>query len=188
MRLAAFEIRGMRRWTALLALICGLGLQANAASNCGCDSTATWQDAYDKANVVFVGTCMDVIPNAIKGGLNILFQIDSSWKRAIEPVTTVHTNSPNQCGYPFKAGERYIVFANKRHQTTQTTECEPNQLYDDNGILILRRLGKGFTPGRAGLASNMNWLLVGLAAAGMAFLAFVVLRKKIGGRKVAGSN
>jgi hypothetical protein len=172
----------MQRFVALLALICSLGMQANAASNCGCDSTATWQDAYDKANIVFVGTCMDVIPNAIKGGLNILFQIDSSWKRTIEPVTTVHTNSSNQCGYPFERGERYIVFANKRHQTTMTSECEPNQLFDDNGILTLRRLGPGFAPGRGDLAGKMNWLLVGLAGAGLLFLAFVVLRKKIGKR------
>jgi hypothetical protein len=178
-------LAALRNLVGVLLLLLG-GLQARAANDCGCDSTASWQDAYDKANVVFVGTCMDVLPNAIKGGLNVLFQIDSSWKRAIEPVTTVHTTSANQCGYPFKAGERYIVFANKRHQTTQTTNCEPNQLYDDNGMLTIRRLGPGFATGRGGLATSMNWMLVGLAGAGMAFLAFVVLRKKVAKASQAG--
>ena len=149
------------------------------ASNCGCDATATWDDAFAKANVIWLGTCMDVTPNPIKGGLNVIFQVDSSWKRAIEHIATVHTNSPNQCGYPFVAGERYIVFANKRHQTVMTSECEPNQLYADNGELTVRRLGIGFSPGRPDLESNMNLLLVALGLSGLLFLAFVVLRKKI---------
>lgn len=149
-----------------------------AANSCGCDSTATWDDAFTKSNIVFLGTCMDVIPNAIKGGLNVVFQVDSSWKRAIEQVTTVHTNSPNQCGYPFRHGQRYIVFANKRHQTVETSQCEPNQAYDDNGILTLRRLGKGFSPGRAGMAGKMDLMLLVLGGLGLLFLAFVVLRKR----------
>ena len=121
---------------------------------------------------------MDITPNTIKGGLNVVFQVDSSWKRATEHVTTVHTNSPNQCGYPFKRNVRYIVFANKRHQTVESSECEPNQLYEDNGILTLRRLGAGFTPGREDKANGMILLMLALGVSGLLFLGFVVLRKK----------
>jgi hypothetical protein len=147
-------------------------------NQCHCDSTATWDAAYDKANIIFLGTCMDITPNTIKGGLNVVFQVDSSWKRATEHVTTVHTNSPNQCGYPFKRNARYIVFANKRHQTVESSECEPNQLYEDNGILTLRRLGSGFTPGREDKANGMILLMLALGVSGLLFLGFVVLRKK----------
>lgn len=167
----------------LLFLVCTfsgcLGLLHAQTNQCNCDSTATWDAAFEKANVVILGTCMDVTPNTIKGGLNIVFQVDSSWKRGIEQVATVHTNSPNQCGYPFKRNQRYIVFANKRHQTVETSECQPNQLYEDNGLLTLRRLGQGFAPGREAMANKMVGLLIGLGVAGLAFLAFVVLRKKI---------
>ncbi len=169
-----------------LRLICGgllavMLLTSNAfaqTNQCHCDSTATWDAAFEKANIIFLGTCMDITPNTIKGGLNVVFQVDSSWKRATEHVTTVHTNSPNQCGYPFKRNARYIVFANKRHQTVETSECEPNQAYEDNGILTLRRLGAGFTPGREDKANGMILLMLALGVSGLLFLGFVVLRKK----------
>lgn len=172
----------LRYFLCTLCILCGSILSAQN-DNCGCDSTQTWDQSEEKANVIFLGTCMDVTPNALKGGLNILFQVDSSWKRDIELVTTVHTNSPNQCGYPFLKGKRYIVFANKQHQTEKTSQCEPNQLYDDNGILTLRRLGQGFPPGRPGGGTNLILLMSALGIAGLLFLAFVVLRKKIGKAK-----
>ncbi|MBL0017770.1 MAG: hypothetical protein IPP17_15390 [Bacteroidetes bacterium] len=64
---------------------------------------------------------------------------------------------------------RYIVFANKRHQTVESSECEPNQLYEDNGILALRdsaldlhrREDKGqwndFVDARAGRQDFLFW-------------------------------
>ncbi|MBL0020405.1 MAG: hypothetical protein IPP17_29210 [Bacteroidetes bacterium] len=162
-------------------LLAAILLTTNAfaqTNQCHCDSTATWDAAFEKANIIFLGTCMDITPNTIKGGLNVVFQVDSSWKRATEHVTTVHTNSPNQCGYPFKRNARYIVFANKRHQTVETSECEPNQAYEDNGILTLRRLGAGFTPGREDKANGMILLMLALGVSGLLFLGFVVLRKK----------
>ena len=172
------------------AVIWGLFFVASNAfsqtNQCDCDSTKTWDSAFEKANVIFLGTCMDITPNTIKGGLNVVFQVDSSWKRATERVTTVHTNSPNQCGYPFKRNERYIVFANKRHQTVESSECEPNQPFEDNGILTLRRLGQGFSPGREGMANQMIVLMLALGVAGLLFLGFVVLRKRF--RKPKGVN
>ncbi len=178
---------GIRNVAAALMVLCFLSSNAFSQTNqCNCDSTRSWESAFEKANIILMGTCMDITPNTIKGGLNVVFQVDSSWKRATERVTTVHTNSPNQCGYPFKRNERYIVFANKRHQTVESSECEPNQRFEDNGILTLRRLGQGFTPGREGMANQMIVLMLALGVAGLLFLGFVVLRKRF--RKPKGVN
>jgi hypothetical protein len=168
----------VNRFLCVLCALSGLYMTAQA-SNCGCDSTATWESAKEKANVILLGTCIDVSPNTIKGGLNVVFQVDSSWKRDIEQVATIHTNSPNQCGYPFKRGECYIVFATKRHQTIETSACEPNQVYADRGAITLRKLGKGFAPGREGFAGKMNMMLIFLCVLGLLFLGFVVLRKHL---------
>jgi hypothetical protein len=170
--------RRLRALLGLAALLCLLRPPLAAQGNCGCDPDAHWDDALSKASVVFVGTCMDATPNAIKGGMNVLFQIDSSWKRAIEPVATVHTNAAAQCGYPFEKGVRYIVFANKRHQTVETSICEPNQRHADGGAAVLARLGPGIAPGRTELAGNMNLMLVAAGLLGLVFVAFVVLRKR----------
>ena len=167
------------KWLLPLFFFFFLGLgQIKASSNCGCDSVASFEAAYEKANIIFVGVCMDVVSNPIKGGLNILFQVDSSWKRGIEKVATVHTNSSNQCGYKFERNEKYIVFANKRHQTISTSECEPNELLSANSQLTFAKLGPGIAPGRPELARNLAVLLSGLVLASMIFVAFVVLRKK----------
>jgi hypothetical protein len=168
-------------------LLAGFGAPFPLAAQgdaCGCDTTQTWDAAFEKANVVFLGKCIDVTPNTIKGGLNVVFEVDSSWKRAIENFATVHTNSPNQCGYPFRRGSRYIVVANKRHQTIETSQCEPNQDFTDNGPLTLRRLGVGFAPGREGMAFKMDMMLLLLGFLGLLFLGFVVLRKRIQKQRV----
>lgn len=178
-RIVALLIPRLRAVLLIGIALGGAWLQQAKAVGCDCDSTKAWDGHLAEANVVFLGTCMDVLPNALKGGLNVVFQVDSSWKRATEQVTTVHTKSPNQCGFPFLKGRKYIVFANKKHQTTETSICQPNQVYDDNGLLTVRRLGQGFGPGRAALASKMNILLLVVGVLGLAFLGFVVLRKKI---------
>ena len=153
-------------------------LLATKVFACECDSTISWQSPFDNANVVVLGTCIDVTTNPIKGGLNVLFEVDSSWKRGIEPIATFHSDPPEQCGFDFRRGEKYIVFGKKRHQTIETTSCLPNQAMSDNGPLTLRRLGQGFSPGRPGLMRNMNLMLLALGVLGLAFVAFVVLRKK----------
>ena len=164
----------------LLPLLVLLFLAPNFATarKCGCDTPNSFDIAYEKANIVFVGTCMGVETNPIKGGLNIIFQVDSSWKRGIEKVATVHTNSANQCGYRFQPHERYVVFANKHHQSISTTNCEPNQLFEEGGQATIDKLGPATLPGRPGKAWNLILILGALTLAGMLFLAFVVLRKK----------
>ncbi|MEM7035709.1 MAG: hypothetical protein AAF570_01945 [Bacteroidota bacterium] len=156
---------------------------ASSLSAC-CDSTRTWQSHFDEANVIFLGTCRDVSPNPIKGGLNILFEVDSSWKRRIEQVSTVHTNSEMQCGFPFRRGERYIVFGNKKHQAILTDACSPN-VNITSETDFPPGLGQGFGPGRPEMARKMTLILIIMGALGMLFVAFVVLRKRIFGQKDA---
>ena len=167
------------KYLLLLLPLLFLAPNLKATNKCGCDGAASFEDAYKKADIVFVGICMDVVTNPIKGGLNILFQVDSSWKRGIEKIATVHSNSPNQCGYDFHRNERYVVFANRHHQSILTSNCEPNQLFEDGGQATIVRLGPAILPGRPGKALNLILILGGLTFAGMLFLVFVVLRKKI---------
>lgn len=161
-----------------LSLSIFLLLLAHEAKACGCDSTETFEAAVERANVVFTGTCLDASPNSIKGGLNIVFQVDSSWKRRIEAFTTVHSNSSGQCGFLFKPGLKYLVVATKRHQTIATSICEPNQVLGSDNSALLAKLGQGYAPGRPELARSMNILILVLGLLGLAFVAFVVLKKR----------
>lgn len=150
-----------------------------ASHACDCGPDKTIEEHISSANVIVLGTCNNIISNPIKGGLNVSFQVDSSWNRAIEHNATFHTKPNNQCGFDFKVGKRYIVFGKKRHQTVETSICQPNQLMDAEGEALLAKLGKGFTPGREELAMQMNLLILCLGLGGLLLVAFVVLRKRL---------
>lgn len=157
---------------------------AIAQNDCGCDPSLSWQDDFEKANVVFLGTCVGQPSNAIKGDINIVFRVDSSWKRKIEPVATVHTKASNQCGFPFKTGQSYLVLANKRHQTIATTVCEHNLLASEVSEETWQLLGEGYGPGRPEFARKMNLMLVIMGVASVLFVGLIVLRKRLFKKKV----
>lgn len=142
---------------------------------CDCAPSA---GAGERANIVFVGRCIDIATNPIKGDLNVVFEVDSSWKRAIEAVATVHTPTTD-CRYAFTKGQRYLIYANKFHQTLRTSVCEPNVALADGQTARVAGLGKAFLPGRPEFARQMNLLLIVLGVGGLVLLAFVVLRRKI---------
>lgn len=152
--------------------------------DCNCPEETSLDAQIDAASVVFRGTCVRVTTNPIKGGLNVTFMVDSSWKRAIEPYATVHTNAPGQCGVEFEEGESYLVFAHRRHQTIETTICEFN--FPIGGIdaeKTMQVLGVGYGPGRPQMARDMSVLVLGLGIGGLIAVAFVVFRKRIFPRK-----
>lgn len=164
-----------------IGLFTGLlfSLTAHAQSNCNCGPEMDFQQQVEQANVIVLGKVLKVTTNPIKGGLNIVFDVDSSWNRRIEHTATFHTNSAGQCGYRFEEGKQYLVFGKKRHQTIGTSICEPNLLYSEGGEGVVRRLGQGYAPGRPEMALKMNWILLALGLGGILLVAFVVLRKKI---------
>jgi|GEM_PF-2310380 len=163
----------------LLALIFVAGFAIPAFADCNCNANKSLAQHQEDASVIVLGTCVNIITNPIKGGYNVSFQVDSSWNRAIEPIATFHTNADNQCGFKFELDKQYVVFGKKKHQTTRTTKCEPNILYDAGGAELVAQFGKGFSPGRPGVAKKMNLMMLGLGAGAILFIAFVVLRKRI---------
>ncbi len=170
-------------WAGRIGLFLTLIFTPAAIDACNCDSTKTIEAHIADANVIVLGTCNNIITNPIKGGLNVSFQVDSSWNRAIEFNATFHTKPSDQCGFDFQVGKRYLVFGKKRHQTVETSQCLPNTSMNEKGKTLLTRLGQGYPPGRKEMAMRMNLLLLGLGAGGLLLVGFVVLRKRIFRRK-----
>jgi hypothetical protein len=142
-----------------------------------CDC-APIEGAAARADLIFVGRCIEVSSNPIKGDLNVVFQVDSSWKRSVEAFSTVHTPTTD-CHYAFTKGRRYLIYANKFHQTLKTSICEPNTVLLDGEDPRLEGLGKAFAPGRPDFARKMNLILIGLGLGGLVFIGLVVMRKRI---------
>ena len=164
----------------IAALLLSTPVWGQQDNQCGCDPETSFEAQFEAAEVILLGRCLRVSTNPIKGGLNVVFEVDSSWKRGIEHTATVHTNSMGQCGVGFEVGERYLVFAYKRHQTIETSICEWNfeaESMDAEKTMTL--LGVGHAPGRPEMAWNMSVLILGLGIGGLLVMAFVVLRKKV---------
>ena len=154
--------------------------QLSAQRNC--PQIPDFEEAYEAASVVFAGRVVNVSTNPHKTGLNIVFQIDSSWKRTIEEVVTLNTGSSVQGGYPFRMGERFLVFARKKFQSLKVGGCSRTAAWADAGE-DLDRLGPAMLPGQSPGMKKMIVLVGILGILGLLFVAFVVLRKRIFGRK-----
>lgn len=147
------------------------------AGDCGCTATFPIEKALEEANVVVAGTAIGIQTNPNKVGFLVTFAVDSSWKRPIEPFATVYTEYETGCGYSFQEGEKYVVFINRGHGSLTTGICQPNTTFSEAGSL-LQKLGKGILPGKSPGSENLVFYLTGSVLAGMAFLGFVLLRRR----------
>ena len=146
-------------------------------ADCKCDSLPTIQSAFNSANVVFLGAPASIIPNWISGGMKVTFKVEESWKRNIEKYFTLNVPEPANCGIAFDTDKKYLVFVSKNHAYF-TDSCSRTQLLE-NAKADLSFLGKSIQPGVDSSPKTAMYLMGGLVLAGMAFVAFVVLRKKI---------
>lgn len=162
----------------LLFLVLGfLAFGTARATDCGCSQPAPFEQAFAEANIVFSGKVAGIQTNPNKVGLLVTFQVDSSWKRTIEPFATVYTEYETGCGYPFRMGSKYVVFVNKGHSSLFTGICEPNAI-DYEAQDLRRRLGKGLAPSHTPGTENLPLILTAAVLGGIVFLAFVVLFRK----------
>jgi hypothetical protein len=122
------------------AVIVGVALlilfAPRAASACTCDPLKDAHEAFDHAEVVFVGTVISVTKpkprivdrrrNLIEVSLELVvrFKVERAWKFATHRYLTLTTMAQTAaCGYPFKVGEKYLVFAASDQDGVRTGLC-----------------------------------------------------------------
>ncbi len=106
--------------------------------------------AYARADVVFLGdvTAMRSTFLGILRQREVTFSVRERWKGSISDKTAVRTNIGEiACGYDFKKGRSYLVFAywDQSQQHLTTSFCELNRVEGEaqDAIVILNRLTKG---------------------------------------------
>lgn len=152
-------------------------LAVPSAMACECDRPMPPGQAYEDADLIFSGKVIRVTTNPNKGGLNVVFQLDSTWKKEMLPVTTILFPGKRDCGLSFYEGKKYLVYTKKKHQSHKTNSCWPNLLLEDAGPELVR-MGPSLALKVPGLFSGMSLMLLGLGLGGLLFVAFVVLRKR----------
>ncbi len=103
----------------------------SAARACDCIGPKPPLEARAESAAVFEGTVIGMVPtgyirNGFPSRVDVTFNVTRVWKGA--EMLQVHLSTPgtgSMCGYSFKAGERYLVYArDDGHGQLVTTLCD----------------------------------------------------------------
>jgi len=130
-----------------LAIIVFLLLSFDVGYACSCAPPPSAAQSLGQAGAVFSGKVLQV--KRVKGGngqdgqVEVVFAVDASWKGAERRVMSVFTASNSAaCGYGFRRGRTYLVYAAESEGRLATTICSRTKLLRD-AQEDLKELGAG---------------------------------------------
>jgi len=129
----------MRRLCTFAFLI--LAASARPALGCSCMPVGPACQAYWNTDAVFDATVLDTQPlprdetHPFLSDTLVTLNVRQSWKGASAgPLEVATSRESSACGYEFKKGARYVVFARKRPDgRLQVSHCSATQPYDGTG-------------------------------------------------------
>lgn len=143
---------------------------AQSALACSCRVVGPVCQAYWKTDAVFDATVVDIElrssanAESLLSDTTVTLNVHQSWKGAAVgslEVTTSRFEGP--CGYAFKKGHRYLVFARRGPGgSLEVSECSATREYDGRGPVaeFLASLARPARGGRVfGTVSMSNWSL-----------------------------
>jgi hypothetical protein len=155
-----------------------LALLPDCASACTCAGFPGSQHALEESNAVFSGEVMDV-----EGGhttrmfgmsvssLKVTLRVSEAWKGPQQETLEVSTPRDGAtCGYAFKEGQEYLVYAYGKEEPFEVDLCSGTKQLSDADA-DLRVLGDGWSPGDEGVLSDTSGGFPRLDIVGMVGLA-----------------
>src|SRR5262245_6833554 len=134
-RLTLHTVCRVRRYFFIcIATVALLGLFAQNATACECMKRPGPCAALTQSDVVFVGRVVDIRDSdrvTFFDGRTVRFEIERTVKGLAATQKTVDVmtgNSRGDCGYDFKRGQRYFVFAGYSSGSLRTSTCSNTQL------------------------------------------------------------
>lgn len=166
----------------VVGLLAGFGVLVPSAPACACDcGPLPAEEALAGADAVFAGVVADVaspwrgLTRSSADPVTVTFDVGTVYKGAVPVNARVQTarESPS-CGYPFVAGQRYLVHVRvDADGIWRTGLCDGNQLLDAATALP----EGGYPPGPA-VTYSRQWpwpVLLSVALAAGALIAAVLL-------------
>ncbi|RIX51692.1 hypothetical protein D3P08_14805 [Paenibacillus nanensis] len=184
-----------RKWiwfgVVISVLLGSAALKPEAASACSCAIVSNVQEAKQSSDAVFDGTVIGkktaskLFASSSADPVTWTFQVNEVWKGKVAPVLSVTSaESGDSCGYEFREGQRYVVYARKTGETLDVSLCSRTALYSAAGQ-DLADLGVGSVPPQqpAAAADSQSgfllwWLLLLAAAAVLAAMIYYKRRSK----------
>ena len=129
----------MRSVISLLGVLITLLFASANVSACTCGSTGTPCESFGSASAVFVGTPISVSERPQEEGKEIdwnpvavKFSVEQSYLGVPGTEIDVFTGrGGGDCGYRFKVGQRYLVYASQSQNKTITTICSRTRPFSE---------------------------------------------------------
>jgi hypothetical protein len=101
-------------------------------------------EGYTRASAVFSGKVIKIDKKPNNNFIKITFKVGKFWKRTLEnEVVVTTTNSDEDCGYNFKVGEKYLVYAYGDKDGLNADICNRTSLLKSNkDIQALNKIEK----------------------------------------------
>ncbi|CAM4269761.1 hypothetical protein FHS16_002020 [Paenibacillus endophyticus] len=123
-----------------------------SALACSCVEPGSVQETMKRSDTVFEGTAISVksitsdIFRSSGSRIKASFQVNEVWKGHVAPHIEVLTaGSEESCGYSFKEGERYLVYARATGSSLEASLCSGTLLHHEAEEHIAL-LGSGSLP------------------------------------------
>jgi hypothetical protein len=116
------------RTVILTALLLAL-LSPQLVSACSCREKPPAKEALKHSDAVFAGTVESITEAqlALSGSrytsswYRVVFRVSESWKGTNSTTLIVYTSTQSTaCGFPFRVGSTYLVYAHETHQSKLT--------------------------------------------------------------------
>ena len=170
--------------TAVSFVVLGLvALLPDCASACTCavlpgSEQERTERALDESTAVFAGEVVNISkgkPLSIREPNTVSFRVSEVWKGP-EPETLEVTTSRGgaACGYPFKEGQEYLVYAYGKEEALKVDLCSQTRLLS-RADEHLRVLGNGRSSGDGDVLSDTSGGFPRLDTVGMLGLAVAVV-------------
>lgn len=139
---------------AIAAIIIAVSVVAapRSALACSCVEPGSAQETMKRSDTVFEGTAISVkslAPDLFRSSrsrVKASFQVNEVWKGHVAPQIEVLTaGSEDSCGYSFKEGERYLVYARATGSSLEANLCSGTLLHQEAEEHIAL-LGSGSLP------------------------------------------
>ncbi len=151
--------------------------QAQPVYACSCVIPGTPAEEMENADAVFSGEVLK-IEDAGNYGYDVTIQVQQSWKGVEDSLIKVHTGmGGGDCGFGFKEGEEYVVYASLTDGELQVYSCSLTGILDESDT---EGLGEGTAIAGGSTSTteeNIQWIY-GAAAFVIVFGMVVYAMKK----------
>lgn len=109
-------------------------LAAPAAVACSCIPNSPPQEAYEAADLVFVGEVIDIEdePGTYPAGWRVTLRVLHPVKGVfIETIMVNTANNSAACGFPFEQGRSYFVYADTEESKARVSLCSRTAALED---------------------------------------------------------